>query len=102
MNLAVVPLTDIAAGCGVAIVMCLLICHRVIGGDKPNVVADVLMIALTEMVAQIVFRTPLFRQYLDPRNPVRSSWIVGSGLALVGIILNHLASRNRFDRGKFR
>lgn len=93
VTLGAVPLADVAAACTLAVVMALVLCFRLVGGHKKMVLLDGMMVALTELAAQLVFRTDILLQHVPISAPTRTSCAVGSLMAIVGILLNHLAEK---------
>jgi hypothetical protein len=77
---------------GLAIVSCL----AWFGGTLRTIMADILVAALTEGTALLWSRTPVLGQVF-----VRWSLAAGTALAVVGIVLNHMADDRAHRSGRF-
>ena len=94
MSLPVPVIDSISAGCFAAVFLCTVACATVLGSSVRTLLEDILMVVLTEGTARLAIRSPL--DWIRPYGKGMSTWtlVAGTGLAMVGILLNHLALRS--------
>ena len=85
--------SNLLTACGAAIVLWAGGCALVLGCSVRTWIEDLLMVLLTEGTMALAFRTSLDWVHLHGRALTDWSLIAGTGLALTGILLNHLARR---------
>lgn len=95
MTLAPLDLGAWLGVCAAALLLAMAGCRLALGGSLRTSLQDLLMIALTESTIVLAFRSPMDLAHLH--GSLLRHWSVGlgTGLAVVGILLNHLADSRR-------
>ena len=94
MSLALPAFGALTAGCVMTILFFTVGCAAALGSSFRTLVEDALMVVLTEGTANFAFHSPLDWARLNGRGLTDWSLVAGTGLALLGILLNHLARRS--------
>ena len=100
--MALPPSVELLAGCVVAVVLFAFGCATTLGSSIRTLAENLIMVLLTEGAILMVLRSPLDWMHLHGHLLTDWSLVLGTGLTLVGILLNHLAGRSRPTRRKHR
>ncbi len=94
--------SELLAGCVVALVVFAFCCGTALGSSFRTIVEDALMVLLTEGAMNVAFRSPLDWAHLHGSPLINWALLAGTGLALIGVFLNHLAGRSGHNRNRRR